>query len=122
MSQIYIEKWSEVIDSDHLKYVFSDRIRTGSVLHVYNCFAYSAERDANETVQIGVLNGGTNVLVRSRAGSAAKEGVSALNHFLVGEGDQVYAYFPSADNEDTIELHIIGELFSLEEWRGRLKG
>ena len=122
MSQIYAEKWSEVIETGHTKHVLTDRVKTGLILHVKNCFAYSAEVTVNEKVFIGVRNGGIDVYVRVRATESKNTGLSALNDFLVGEGDQVFAYFPSANNADTIELNIIGELFRLEEWRARQKG
>jgi len=122
MSQIYAEKWSEVVETGHSKHVFSDRIKTGHVLHVQNCFAYTAEIEVNDIVHIKVRSGGTDIAVRVRGSEARNKGLSSLNEFFVGEGDQVFAYFPDADNTDTIELHVIGELFRLEEWRARQKG
>jgi len=122
MSQIYAEKWSETVVTGHSKYVLSDRIQTGHVLYVKNCFGYSPEIAAGEEVRIGVRNGGTDVYVRVRDAETRNKGLSALNEFLVGEGDQVFAYFPDAENTETIELHVIGELFRLEEWRARRKG
>jgi len=122
MSQIYTEKWSEIIVTDHTKYVLSDRIPTGHILHVMNCFGYAPEISANEQARIGVRNGGVDVYVRVRDAESRNRGLSALNEFLVGEGDQIFAYFPDAINTETIELHVIGELFRLEEWRTRREG
>jgi len=120
--QIYAEKWSETIVTGHSKYVLSDRIQPGHILHVMNCYAYSPEITQNEKVHIGVRNGGVDVYVRVRATESKNTGLSALNGFLVGESDKIFAYFPSAENTETIELHVIGELFRLEEWRARQKG
>jgi len=117
MKQIYCEKWSETVDASHSKYVFSDRIDPGKILHVKNCFAHAPEREALDIVQLGVQNGGTKVLIRARKWNIAGEGVSAFNDFFVGEGDQIYAHFPDADNTDTVELHVIGVLYTLDEWR-----
>lgn len=117
MGQIYTEKWSETVDASHSKYVFSDRVDTGTVLHVKNCFAHAPERSANDIVQMGIQNGGTKVIVRARKWNIAGEGVSALNDFYVGEGDQVYAYFPDSIATHTIELHVIGVVMTLDEWR-----
>ena len=122
MSQLYAEKWSEVIATGHSKYVLADRIAAGKILHVQNCFAYAPEIAANDEVRIGVRNGGTEVYVRARKAVAKNRGLSAMNEFLVGEGDQVFAYFPNSSDTETIELHIIGELFRLEEWRAREQG
>jgi len=117
MKQIYCEKWSETVDASHSKYIFSDRVKTGHVLHVHNCFAHAPEREVNDISWLGVRNGGQDILVRARGGAVAKEGMSALRDFYVGEGDQVFAYFPDSDNTDTIELHVIGIMFTLDEWR-----
>lgn len=117
MRQVYIDSWSVLFTAGHSGYVFSDTVRPGMVLHVQNCYAHAPERDTSEIVQMGVRNGSKDVLVRARGGAIAKEGMSSLNDFLVGEGDQVFAYFPSAEAEDTIELHIIGVLYDLKSWR-----
>ena len=117
MKQVYCEKWSETVDASHSKYVFSDKIPPGHMLHVHNCFAWAPDREQNDLVRIGVRNGGVDVLVRVRASRLDNYGLSAYNGFFVGEGDQVYAYFPDADNTDTIELHVIGILMTLDEWR-----
>jgi len=117
MKQIYARKWSGTVDASHSKYVFSERIPPGDMLHVHNCYAHAPEREANDTCRIGITNGGQNILVRARGVPANSRGLSTLNSFFVGEGDQVFAYFPDADNTDTIELHVIGILYSLDEWR-----
>ena len=114
---VYAEKWSETVDASHSRYVFSDKIKPGYMLHVHNCFAHAPERAANDIIHLGIRNGGQDILVRGRGGAVAKEGMSALNDFFVGEGDQVYGYFPDSDNTDTIELHVIGVIMTLDVWR-----
>jgi len=117
MRQLYLNKWSAKIDADHSKYIFADRVKPGFVLHVHNCFAHAPERAANEIIRLGVRNGAFDVLIRVRAAGIAAEGMSARRDFFVGEGDQVFAYFPSAEADDTLELHIVGCLVDLSSWR-----
>jgi len=117
MRLIYIKKWCETANSAPSLYVFSDRVKPGWILHVHNCYAHAPERAANEIVQIGVRNGVGDVLIRSRGAGITAEGMSARGDFFVGEGDQVFAYFPSASGTDKIELHIVGCLISLDEFR-----
>ena len=117
MRQLYINKWSEKIGADHSKYILSDAVKAGQVLHVHNCYAHAPERAANEIVQIGVRNGVGDVLIRSRGAGIAAEGMSARRDFFVGEGDQIFAYFPSAQTTDLIELHVVGCLITLDDWR-----
>ena len=117
MATLYTRTWIEVVEAGHSKYVWSDRVPAGMVLLVYNCFAHASEREANDIAQIGVRNGGQDTVVRCRANNVAGEGTSALNHFPVGETDQIYAYFPDSDNTDTIELHVIGVLMPRDEFR-----
>jgi len=117
MRQMYIESWSEKVDASHSKYVFSDRIQSGYVLRVLNCYVSAPECETNDVCYIGVRSGGKDFLIRKRKCRLDNVGLSALNPFLVGEGDQVFAYFPNADNTDTIELHVNGYLLPAKEWR-----
>ena len=117
MRRIYINKWATTPDATPSLYVLSDPVEPGYVLHVHNCYAHAPERAANEIVQLGVRNGIGDVLIRSRGAGITAEGMSARRDFFVGEGDQVFAYFPSATTTDKIELHIVGCLISLDEWR-----
>lgn len=117
MRILYTESWSEKLGADHSKYIFSDRIPQGHVLHVHTCFAHAPEREATELIHLGVRNGGKDILVRARGPAVAAEGMSARRDFFVGEGDQIFAYFPSAAENDTIELHIIGHLMAFKDWR-----
>jgi len=117
MKQVYARKWSETVDASHSKYVFSDKIKPGYVLHVHNCFAHAPERAVNDIIWMGVRNGGEDIIVRARGGKIEKEGMSALNDFFVGESDQVFAYFPDSEDTNTIELHVIGVIYALDEWR-----
>lgn len=117
MRTVYCQKWGRAVAPTDDRYVLSDRIRPGNVLHVMNCFAYAPEREANDSICVCVRSGGQDVCIRHRAGAVAKEGMSALNHFLVGEGDQVVAYFPDSDTGDTIELCLNGFLVPVAVWR-----
>lgn len=117
MRQMYIECWSETITASHSKYVFSDRVPGGYVLNVLNCYAHSPDGAIADIVTLGVRSGGKDCYLRSRGKDLAKEGMSALNTFLAGEGDQVFAYFPDAGNTDTVALHINGYLIPVKEWR-----
>lgn len=117
MRTIYCESWGRAVAATDDRYVLSDRVRHGHVLHVKTCFAGAPEREANDVIEIGIRSGGKDICLRHRAGSLAKNGMSTLNEFLVGEGDQVIAYFPDADTGDEIHLCVNGFLVPLEEWR-----
>lgn len=117
MRQLYIKKWCKTATTAPSLYVLSDRIKPGWILHVHNCYAHAPERDTSEIIMLGVRNGEGDILIRSRGGAIAKEGMSALNDFFVGEGDQIFAYFPSATGTESIELHVVGCLITLDEYR-----
>ena len=119
MRQIYIRKWSETFVTSPSGYVYSDRIKAGQILHVHNCFAYSPQFDVNEIIMLGIKTGGSTVLIRARSPGVAAEGMSALKDFFCGEGDEIYAYFPNASGTDVMELHVIGCLMSLDEFRAQ---
>jgi len=119
MASLYMRQWTEVIDAAHSKYVFSERIHPGLILCVHCCFAYAPERVANDVITMGVRSGGENIIIRSRGGAIAKEGMSSLRDFFIGEDNQIFAYFPDSDNGDTVGLHVIGELMLIKAWRER---
>ena len=117
MRRMFIDSWSDKLTAGHSGYVFSEKVRTGEVLHVQNCYAHAPERKTSDIIWMGVRDGSKDVLVRARGGTIAKEGMSSLNDFYVGEGDQVFAKFPDAEVGDTVELHVIGVLYDLKSWR-----
>jgi len=117
MKQIYIEKTAVTFSTGDSGYIYGERIRPGHVLRVDICCAYAPEREASDDVKIGVENGGDKVLIKAVAPLAAQGGVTSDTPFYVGEGDRAFAYFPDADDTDTLELHIIGQLMTLNDWR-----
>lgn len=117
MRQIYIRKFSETFVSAPGGYVYSDRVKPGHILHVHNCFAYSPQFAPNDIIVIGIKTVGQKVLIRARSPGVAAEGMSARRDFFCGEGDSIFAYFPNASDTDTLELHVVGCLLSLDEFR-----
>lgn len=119
MRQVYNRRFTATFSSGGSTYVFAEKIQPGYVLRVHSCFAYSPQRDANDNIIIGVRNGGEDVLVAADAPLAARKGISTPTDFFVGEGDQVFASFPEAENEDSLGIHLNGVLLTLKEWEHR---
>jgi len=117
MRTVFCEKYGREVAAVDNRLVKSDRIRPGYVLHVMNCYAYAPESETNDVICILVRSGGQDICVRYRGTPAVKRGLSALNEFLVGEGDQIIGCFPNSDEGDTIELCINGFLMPVSEWR-----
>jgi hypothetical protein len=117
MRIVFCEQWGRLVAASDNLYVKADKVKPGYLLHVMSCYAYAPERESGDAVHIIVRSGGQDVHVRSRSEGTASLGLSAMNPFLVGEGDQVMAYFPDADTGDTIELHVNGFLLPVKEWR-----
>jgi hypothetical protein len=65
---------------------------------------------------IGLRNGGQDMVLQAQATAAAQKGSLVGTDFFVGEADQVFAYFPDAENNDTIGIHLNGVLIPLDEW------
>ena len=117
MKQVYVRSWSDTFTTGDSGYIYSKRISPGKILHVHNCFAYTPEAALNDVIHIGVVNGGEKTAVYIKQCLTQDLGFSALNDFFVGEGDQVYGYFPQAADGETIEIHLVGVLYSLDDWR-----
>jgi hypothetical protein len=116
MRQIYCRSFTVTFTTGDSGYVFAEKIDPGQILHVHACFAYAPEREANDNIVIGVRNGGQDIVLIATATLAVQRGANTPTDFFIGEGDQLYAYFPNVDNTDSIGIHINGVLMSREEW------
>jgi len=116
MRQIYNRSFTVVWKTGDSGYVFSEKIETGYILHVHSAFAYSPLRDANDHIVIGLRNGGQDMILRAQAPLAAQKGLETSTDFYVGELDQAFAYFPDAENNDSIGIHLNGVLMTLKDW------
>lgn len=115
--EIYTEKQTETMTQAHDRYIWSEPVPNGKVLQVLNMYGHGHEREAKDRIKLGVKNGATEFLIRARKWADSGEGLSALNPFFVGEYDKLFAYFPDADDTDTIELHIVGVLMDRDDFR-----
>lgn len=115
MKQVYSRSFTVTFLTGDSGYVFADRIDPGNVLHVHSCSAYSPEREVSDDVIVGIRNGGQDQILTAQAPLAAQRGVDVPNDFFIGEGDQLFAYFPDVDNGDSIGIHINGVLLPLSE-------
>jgi hypothetical protein len=116
MRQIYSRSFTVVWKTGDSGYVFAEKIDPGYILHVHSCFAYSPLRDKDDNIVIGLRNGGQEMILHAEAPLAVQKGAAVGTNFFVGEGDQVFAYFPDAKNLDTISIHLNGVLIPLAEW------
>ena len=98
-------------------YVYSERIDPGWILHVHNAFAYAPERDTGDNIILGIMHGGERVVIRAQSAAAAQRGMDCQRDFMLGEGDTIFAYFPDAEAGDTLGLHIVGELMTVDDWK-----
>ena len=117
MKQIYAQKFAVTYSTGDSGYVYSDRVPPGMVLRVRVFLAYAPEREASDDIVMGIENGGEKVIVRASAPLATQKGLANDNPFWVGEGDRLFAYFPDADDTDTLEIHIAGAITTLKEWQ-----
>lgn len=116
MRQVYSRSFTVTFKTGDSGYVFAERIDPGQLLHVHSCFAYAPERDPNDNIIIGLRNGGQDFIIQAQAPLAQQKGMAAATDFFVGELDQPFAYFPDAENGDTIGIHINGVLLPRCEW------
>lgn len=114
---VYARQWTEKVTAGHSLKVYSEKVPPGYVLKVNGCFFHLPESEAGDHATIYMENGGQNIVLRSRALTAALDGMSIFNPFPMGEGDRVYGYAPNADEGNSLVLNIVGELMPVSEWR-----
>jgi len=117
MKQIYARSFAVIFYAGDSGYVYSEKISPGMVLRVETCFAYAPEREASEEIILGIQDGAEKIIIRAAAPLATQKGVANDNPFSMGEGDQLFAYFPNAEDADQLAIHVIGVSYTLDEWR-----
>lgn len=117
MRYLYQKHWSETIVSGHSKEVCTDTVKPGWLLYVHSCYFHLPEAKSGDVATIYLQHGAERHVLRSRARDAAKQGMSAILPFHVGEHQCLIGYAPDADNNDTITLGICGEMIPLKKWR-----
>lgn len=116
MRQLISRRYSTTWITGASKFIFSDPVPAGHVVHIKSCVAYSEKRDASDNVLIGYTDGGETIYVTAKATLAAQQGIEATNDFFVGEGDRAFGLFPDVENLDVIELHLNGTLLPIEDF------
>jgi hypothetical protein len=116
MRQALARSYAATFATGGSKYVYSEQVPPGYIVHVKSCLAYSENREASDDVIIGFTDAGKEIYVTAKATLAAARGIAADSDFYVGEGDKVFANFPDVDDGDKIELHINGTLITLAEF------
>jgi len=114
---LYQRHWTETITAGHDKRVYSERVRAGWLLDVHYCYLHVPESKSGDVVTIFIEIGGEELVLRSRARDAAKQGMSAVRPFHVGEHRRVIGHAPSAALGDTISLSLCGSMIPLKKWK-----
>jgi len=114
---LYQRHWTEKITQAHDRRIYSERVKPGWILAVHYCYLHLPEAKANDVATIFIDIGGEELVLRSRARDAAKQGMSALRPFHVGEHRRVIGHAPDADSGNTISLSLCGEMIPLRKWK-----
>jgi len=115
--QEYQYRATEIITVGHDNKVYGDRVKPGWILKVLTCYLHMPDSKIADVAEILVDDGAIELEIRARARDAAKQGMSALNPFYVGEYQRVIGYSPDSDIGDEICLTVIGEMIPLKKWR-----
>jgi len=114
---IYKNQWTETVVTGHSKKVFSDPVKPGWLLEVHYCYFHVPDSAKGDVLSLYLEAGGIDLVLRSRARDAAKQGMSALRPFCIGEHRRVYGHAPDANNNDHLCLSLCGALYELKKWR-----
>lgn len=117
MRYLYQNQWTETIEAGHSGRVYSDRVKPGWILVVHACYLHAPESAIKDVLAIYIEHGGQDLVLRSRARDAAKQGMSAIVPFHVGEHQRLFGYAPDAGVGDTITLNLCGEMVPLKKWK-----
>lgn len=107
----------DIITLDHDFHIYGERVKPGYILKVLTCFLHLPDSKIADVATLTIYDGSHEFEIRSRARDAAKQGLSALNPFYVGEYQMVIGQTSRADVGDEICLTVIGEMIPLRKWR-----
>ncbi|MBA7647191.1 hypothetical protein ES703_54961 [subsurface metagenome] len=107
----------EYYAAGHDKRIYGERVKAGWILKVLTCFLHLPDSKQNDIATILVDDGGQELEIRSRARDAAKQGMSALNPFYVGEYQRIIGQTSRFEATEEMCLTVIGELIPLNKWR-----
>ena len=113
----YQHRVREIVTAGHDKRVYGEYVKPGLILNVISCFLHMPDSKINDVATLYVERPGLHLEIRSRARDAAKQGMSSLNPFYVGEGQRVVGESLSSGLNDELCLTVIGELIPLRRWR-----
>jgi len=99
------------------KRVYGERVKAGWILKVLTCFLHMPNAADNDVAEILIDTAGQELEIRSRARDKAKQGMSALNPFYVGEYQRVVGQTSRIAKDEQICLTVIGEMIPLKKWR-----
>lgn len=116
MRYLYQRHWTEIVDSGHSLEVWSEPVKPGKILHVHSCYLHLPDSHRNDVATIYLVHGAQRHVLRSRARDQAKQGMSVVLPFHVGEHQRIIGYAPQADVGDEMTLGICGEMLDLKKW------
>jgi len=117
LRHVYKGYWTETTTSGGTNRVYGDPVPPGRLLEVHYCYFHVPDSAKGDVLTLYVETGGEDLVLRSRARDAAKQGMSALRPFCVGEHRRVYGHAPDAGDGDHICLSLCGSLVDLKRWR-----
>jgi len=97
--------------------VYGERVKPGYILKVLTCFLHMPDAKTGDVATLVIDDGIRELEIRSRARDAAKQGMSALNPFYIGEYQRVIGFTQKSTNGDEMCLTVIGEMIPLKKWR-----
>lgn len=97
--------------------ICGERVKAGWILKVLTCYLHMPDSAKGDIAEILINQGSLELEIRARARDAAKQGMSALNPFYVGEYQCIIGYAPDSGVGDEICLTVIGEMIPLKKWR-----
>lgn len=115
----YQYRTTEIITAGHNRRVYSERVDAGWLLTVLSCYLHIPDSKIGHVAEILVSDGAQELEIRSRGRDAAKQGMSTLNPFYVGEYQRVIGHSPDSNLNDKICLTVIGHLTPLWDWRSQ---
>lgn len=112
----YIHLHKEQYRTGVPKYILDEKVIPGHILQVKHLGVYSSAIAANDTLQLGLFDGANYIPLHSKYQPTAVLTLAHHCDFPLPQGYQIYGYFDNIAAGETVELAVLGEMYTVDEW------
>lgn len=98
------------------KYMLTDKVPLNCILNVKHMGVYSTAIASGDTLSIGFFDGTNYIPLYVKLQETPVSALAEHCDFSIPAGYQIYGYFDNIAAGETIELAVLGDMYTVDEW------